>query len=259
MASYEPGAAASSASAPRTKTPAAADLRGGGTRRSRSARGEHLTAAAAVSDPARPGVANRRRQDELVPELEQVLFFDIEANVSLCAFAKHLLADAGTIGAIVEVVCDRRSTPANVQRKLDATVCLGADASERAAGTATGRAAGPSLGVLVVAMRFGTCDVRRAGLVARIRWAVTLAMSRASWCLLVLHGPSLALYKPAAARMRAAAARLRSRRFDALHRGQTVDLSVERCDRLDTAGLCVCDEISLGEVESVDLVDLECS
>src|SRR5436190_5824893 len=48
-----------------------------------------------------------------------------------------------------------------------------------------------------------------------------------------------------------------SGRFQATNGGDPVDRAVERCDRLDAGGFRVCDQVSLGEVDPLDLVDLE--
>src|SRR5438045_3453851 len=48
-----------------------------------------------------------------------------------------------------------------------------------------------------------------------------------------------------------------SGRFEALDGDEPVDRPVERCDRFDAASFSACDEIRLGKVEPVDLVDLE--
>lgn len=48
-----------------------------------------------------------------------------------------------------------------------------------------------------------------------------------------------------------------SRRLDAPNRGDPIDGAVERRYRFHAAGFCACDEVGLGEVDPVDLVDLE--
>jgi hypothetical protein len=48
-------------------------------------RSEHLPGAAAILDPGHPRLPNLGRQDELIPELEQVICVDVEADVVLRA------------------------------------------------------------------------------------------------------------------------------------------------------------------------------
>jgi hypothetical protein len=86
-------------------------------------RAQHLRAWMS-RDPPRPRLANRRRQHELVPELEEVVGVDVEAHVVLSSLAEHLLVDSSAVASVVEVVRERWPAPANVERKLDATSCL---------------------------------------------------------------------------------------------------------------------------------------
>src|SRR5262249_20107660 len=85
-------------------------------------RAEHLRAT--TRDPPRPRLSNRRRQHELVPELDELVSVDVKAHVVFCSLAQDLLVHASPVGRVVEVVRDRRTAPTNVEWKLDSTACL---------------------------------------------------------------------------------------------------------------------------------------
>ena len=72
-------------------------------------------------EPAFPSVTDRRRKDQLVPQLNKLIGIDVELHVVLDPLSEHLLIDAGSVGSVGEVVDDRRSAPANMERELNST------------------------------------------------------------------------------------------------------------------------------------------
>ena len=63
-------------------------------------RAQHLPAAT-PRQPGLPRIANPLRQDELVPQLQQLIGVDIQAHILGRPFTENLFVDAGPVGAIV--------------------------------------------------------------------------------------------------------------------------------------------------------------
>ena len=70
-------------------------------------------------EPVFPGLTHRRWKDEFVPELNELVRIDVEPYVVLDPLTEHLFVDTGSIGSVGQVVGDRRSAPANMERKLN--------------------------------------------------------------------------------------------------------------------------------------------
>ena len=79
-------------------------------------RAQHLHLATVTPKPVGPCPPNGRRQDELVPELAELVGVNVEADVVFGAFPKDLLVDARPVGAVGQVVGQRRSAPTDVAR-----------------------------------------------------------------------------------------------------------------------------------------------
>lgn len=54
-----------------------------------------------------------------MPLVDELVGADVEEDVALGPLPKHLFVNASSVSAIVEVVNDRLTAPADVQRELD--------------------------------------------------------------------------------------------------------------------------------------------
>ncbi|MDQ6772127.1 MAG: hypothetical protein M3024_03935 [Candidatus Dormibacteraeota bacterium] len=59
---------------------------------------------------------DRGREDELDPEVKQLVSFDVVPNVVFSAFAENLLVDTRPVSPVVKIVPDRRAASADVKR-----------------------------------------------------------------------------------------------------------------------------------------------
>jgi len=73
---------------------------------------------------ARPRPAYSARQDQFVPEVEELIDLDVATNVIVGSLAEDLLVDPKPVVAPREVVHLRRPAPADVQGKFHPPVGL---------------------------------------------------------------------------------------------------------------------------------------
>jgi hypothetical protein len=81
-------------------------------------RRQHLRGVRMAPQPVGPSAAQRRRQNKCVEELAELIRVDVVADVVVRPLAEHLLVHAGAIDGVVQVVCDRRPAPADVEWRM---------------------------------------------------------------------------------------------------------------------------------------------
>jgi hypothetical protein len=82
----------------------------------------HLRHATMPREPRRPRRADRGWKHELIPHHQQLARTNVQADLVLGPLPQHLLLHTDPVGTIIQVVHQRRPAPADVQRKLEATV-----------------------------------------------------------------------------------------------------------------------------------------
>ena len=65
-------------------------------------------------EPSCPGLPNCRREDEVIPEVEEHVYLDEVSDVLRSAFSQYLFVDTGSIRSIRQIIGQRGTAPSNV-------------------------------------------------------------------------------------------------------------------------------------------------
>jgi hypothetical protein len=99
--------------------------------------------------PLGPGLSNANRQDQVIPELKELVDINVETNVVLGPLSQDLFVDPRPVGPVVKVVRDEWSAPSDVEGQLDQPPRLWGAAFIDVLRDSYRRAAGPSSGLRV--------------------------------------------------------------------------------------------------------------